>query len=192
MSETSKQKLLDATVELLQTDHNVERATARNIAALAGVNQAMINYHYGSKDALVKLAVDRVIYERAEHLRRGGLGEGTPHRQLRRFLIDMALVVLEYESITRPPMPYVILECPLDTPLYILPLVRECCPARGETECRVIAYELIAFIQLVFYRREDFTKYAGLSGEEPQQVIELIDMQLRLLLGADHTEEWKD
>ncbi|MCW2782631.1 MAG: TetR/AcrR family transcriptional regulator [Marmoricola sp.] len=54
MSDT-KQKLLDGTVETLRTK-GIAGTSARAIATAAGVNQALVFYHFGSVDQLIDAA----------------------------------------------------------------------------------------------------------------------------------------
>lgn len=49
-----------AATELVAT-HGWERVTTRQIAARAGVNQALINYHFGSRDALLRAALEAAL-----------------------------------------------------------------------------------------------------------------------------------
>ncbi|HDQ15108.1 MAG TPA: TetR/AcrR family transcriptional regulator, partial [Sediminispirochaeta sp.] len=52
-----KDRILQATVELLRRERDVESVSMRKIAAEAGVAVSMLNYHYRSKEQLVNLAV---------------------------------------------------------------------------------------------------------------------------------------
>ncbi|MDR7279789.1 AcrR family transcriptional regulator [Catenuloplanes atrovinosus] len=54
MSDT-KQKLLDGTLTAV-TEHGIKGVSARTIAAAAGVNQALVFYHFGSVDDLLTAA----------------------------------------------------------------------------------------------------------------------------------------
>jgi AcrR family transcriptional regulator len=51
----TKAKLLDGTLQAL-TEHGIAGTSARTIAAAAGVNQALVFYHFGSVDALLAAA----------------------------------------------------------------------------------------------------------------------------------------
>jgi AcrR family transcriptional regulator len=62
---TTQERLLDA-AESVIADVGVEAASLRSINAAAGANVAAAHYHFGSKEALVKAALDR---------RMGQLGE---------------------------------------------------------------------------------------------------------------------
>lgn len=52
---TTKQKLLDGTLEAIRV-HGVAGVSARTIAAVAGVNQALVFYHFGSVHELLAAA----------------------------------------------------------------------------------------------------------------------------------------
>ena len=52
---TTKQKLLDGALEAIRV-HGVAGVSARTIAAVAGVNQALVFYHYGSVHELLAAA----------------------------------------------------------------------------------------------------------------------------------------
>ncbi|MEU8241879.1 TetR/AcrR family transcriptional regulator [Actinoplanes missouriensis] len=62
MSDT-KQRLLDGALAALR-DHGVAGASARTIAAAAGVNQALVFYHYGSVDELLGAACEQATRQR--------------------------------------------------------------------------------------------------------------------------------
>ncbi len=57
---TTKEEIIRATAEIVQTD-GVNRATARAIAARAGVDPALIYRHFGSKNALFDEVFQTVI-----------------------------------------------------------------------------------------------------------------------------------
>lgn len=56
----TKAKIMETTIRLL-LENPPETITVRQIAEQAGVNSAAINYHFGSKDQLIMLAVDYSI-----------------------------------------------------------------------------------------------------------------------------------
>ncbi len=73
-SSATREKIVRAAVDAFAT-YGFEGASTRRIAALAGENQALITYHFSSKENLWKAAVDSVfdtmkreLLERAEVL----------------------------------------------------------------------------------------------------------------------------
>ncbi|GHJ45104.1 TetR family transcriptional regulator [Catellatospora sp. TT07R-123] len=67
MSDT-KQRLLDGAMATLR-DHGIAGASARTIATAAGVNQALIFYHYGSVEDLLVTACQTATAARVEAYR---------------------------------------------------------------------------------------------------------------------------
>ncbi|WP_433128530.1 TetR/AcrR family transcriptional regulator [Micromonospora sp. CA-240977] len=65
MSDT-KQRLLDGTIAAIR-EHGIAGVSARTIAAAAGVNQALVFYHFGSVDDLLTAACRVSTAERVEH-----------------------------------------------------------------------------------------------------------------------------
>jgi AcrR family transcriptional regulator len=65
---STQSKLVEATLEALRTK-GFAGASARTIAALAGVNPGLIFYHYGTLDSLLLAAMQRSSEERLERYR---------------------------------------------------------------------------------------------------------------------------
>lgn len=65
MSDT-KQRLLDGAITAIR-QHGIAGISARTIAAAAGVNQALVFYHYGSVDDLLTAACRASTAERVAH-----------------------------------------------------------------------------------------------------------------------------
>ena len=84
----SKLRLLDA-AEQLFAEHGFEVVSVRDITQLAKANVAAVNYHFGSREALVALVVTRCItpvnqerLARLESLERKGSGKGAPLEEI--------------------------------------------------------------------------------------------------------------
>ncbi|MEV1328292.1 TetR/AcrR family transcriptional regulator [Micromonospora costi] len=65
MSDT-KQRLLDGTIAAIR-EHGIAGVSARTIAAAAGVNQALVFYHFGTVDDLLAAACRASTAERVRH-----------------------------------------------------------------------------------------------------------------------------
>jgi AcrR family transcriptional regulator len=61
-SDEIKQKIIMTAIECIERD-GFQNVTIRKIADSAGVNVAAINYHFGSKENLVTLALDQTLKE---------------------------------------------------------------------------------------------------------------------------------
>src|SRR6478672_6773131 len=64
----TKAKLVDGAVRVL-TGEGFAGASARTVAAAAGVNQALVFYHFGSVDDLLAQACREATAERVAHYR---------------------------------------------------------------------------------------------------------------------------
>jgi AcrR family transcriptional regulator len=64
----TKDRLLDATIETLRRK-GIAGVSARTIAATAGVNQALVFYHFGSVDQLLTAACARATAQRVDVFR---------------------------------------------------------------------------------------------------------------------------
>jgi hypothetical protein len=63
-------------------------------------------------------------------------------------------------------------------------MIKACCgEKRSETECRIIAYQIISFSQLVFYRSSDFLKLTGIDIDDKKQRDALFQTILDIFFG---------
>lgn len=169
-SENVKDQLIQATIKLLTESDNPSKITARQIVNEAGANLAMINYYFSSKDELVNMAVNKIMADRARELKDIKDSNMIAKQKLMEFLTTMSDITTDFSELTKPTIPYLLLEGEIKLPYDILPMVKECCgDKRSETECRIIAYQLISFSQLVFYRSSDFLKYTGIDISNKKQ-----------------------
>ncbi len=57
----TKQKIIDATIELIKEEMDVKKITVRGIARRAGIAKSMVNYYFDSKESLIDSAVQSFI-----------------------------------------------------------------------------------------------------------------------------------
>lgn len=169
-SDNAKDHLIQATMKLLSESKNPNKVTARQIANEADANLSMINYYFSSKDALVNIAVNKLMADRANELKEIRDSHIPARQKLMEFLTTMSDITIDFSELTKPTIPYLLLEGEIELPYDILPMVKECCgDKRSETECRIISYQLVSFSQLVFYRSGDFLKLTGIDISDKKQ-----------------------
>lgn len=172
----TRRVLINATKELLQSGEHGYVPTARDIASHAGVNLAMINYSFKSKDELIKVAVDEILSEEFRNF--SAESDVDAKEQLRQTLHHFCSVMLRYSDFTRMTIPYLLLEDAISLPSMILPFLRTI--LQDETECRIIAYNLITILQVIFYRSDAYRHYSGIDINDSNQMNALIDYHLAL------------
>lgn len=186
LSDDTKNRLISVTKELLLTETNPEKITARQIAAKAEVNQAMINYCFASKDELLKLAIDEIISSEFKAFSADETDGDTPKEALKKLLFHISEVTLRYEKLTRLSVPYVLFTAPIEIPEGIMPYLREHFQGKkDESYLRIVAYEVVSFLQIVFYRTDDFRKYSGIDLRKTEELRAFINMHIDLLLGGN-------
>jgi len=189
MKADTKEQILDATVKLLSDAKDPASITVRDIAAAAGVQQAMINYYFRSKDELIYQAVGALRYKIAGDWLsvKGKDKEIDPYIRYREMLIALCGMSVKYSRYMRLTVEYELTKAEIVTPQYTIPLIREICgDERSETGIRITAYEIISTLQLIFFRANDISKYLGFDVLEYDRMVEIIDTIL-----AIHFPEYK-
>jgi len=178
-----KEQILEATVKLLLGSEDPESITVRDIAAAAGVQLAMINYYYRSKDELLYQAVGALRYKIAGDWLsvKGKDREMQPYMRFREMLIALCGMSVKYSQYMRLTCEYELTKAEIVTPQYLIPLIREICgDMRSETSIQITAYEIISILQLIFFRARDISKYLGFDVLEYDRMVEIIDTILTI------------
>ena len=172
-NQDTRNKLIEVTQKMLLNGVNVKQLTARRISSEAGTNLAMINYCFKSKDELIKIAVDNIISREFKEYYHND-DNGSAKIRLRNLLIYTSRITVKYKELTKASMPYLLLQEEIKIPLRILSLIKK--------HFNSTKTDKVCLLQLVFYRDEEFNRYAGIDINDEKQLTEFIDMQLDLLL----------
>lgn len=181
-NQETKRKLIDTTKKMLLDGMEVEKVTAREIAKEAEISLAMINYCFKSKDELLKISVDEIVRE--EFDKGGNLNSSdiSVKEQLKQSLLNTSKVMIKYMNLTKASIPYLILNDEINLPFEILPFVEKYFGnEKSDKECRIIAFQVVYILQLIFYRLDDFFRYSGMDIKNINQLEELIDLQLSIV-----------
>jgi len=184
-NEDTRKRILDATKNLLITLDDPGTITARQIAAKAEVNLAMINYCFQSKEKLLKVATDEIITNEFSKMAMERT-EPSAKERLKMLLFNISEITLQFEKITRLSVPYLVFEAPIELPILILPYVKEHFGEKAEeSRCRMISFELVTVLQIILYRKNDFSMFAGVPLKTSEDFRAFIDRQVSLLLGDE-------
>lgn len=100
VGKATREQIIAVTLEAIQKE-GLAGLTIRRIAELAEVNVAAVNYHFGSKDALV----NEVLVELTAGLRSAfahiAADRASPRQRLHQFLDEFAAVLLRYPDVYR-------------------------------------------------------------------------------------------
>jgi AcrR family transcriptional regulator len=184
----TKEQILNTTVKLLSGSKDPESITVRDIADAAGVQLAMINYYFRSKDELLYQAVNILRSKMAGDWLSVKDKEKSAYMRFREMLISLCGMSVKYSKYMRLTVEYELTKAEIVSTQKTLPLIREICGDKhSEISIRITAYEIISTLQLIFFRADDISKYLGFDVLEHDRMVEIIDTIL-----ANHFPEYKN
>ena len=173
-----KERMLQASIELLREASQPEAITVRQIAQRAGVGVGLINYHYGSKEVLMGEAIARLMRDAA------GLdgppptdtGKTDPVESVRQILKQTSIAGLAYPRLVRMLARQALLGGDYGAERALLPLLREFFGATlSEPEIRVTALQIVAPLQVMAVRAEEFQVFSGLDVMDAAVFEQVVD-----------------
>ena len=101
-SDEVKQRIIFQTIELIE-NVGIPNLTIRKIAEAAGVNVAAVNYHFGSKEQLVEIAMNSTLQESFVNNINDyeGLWQTDPKQALQSFLEHTLQGAINYPNLTK-------------------------------------------------------------------------------------------
>ncbi|MDO4862814.1 MAG: TetR/AcrR family transcriptional regulator [Ruminococcus sp.] len=165
--EATRTALLRAAKELMTSCGDVDAVTSRAITSRAGVNLAMINYCFGSREELLYEVFRQLLSDaqRADPELAGLLSADMSARE-RITLIHcrmMKLMIANFgyaKAVTR----FILLNRSPEAGLEVLPMVEEHFAGRKTAdECRLIAYELTSLHELAVLRHAELKSLCGID-----------------------------
>ena len=182
----TKEKLMDATFQLMEKSDDPLKVTSRQIAERAGVLPAMINYCFGSRENLIYNTFQKQYLSFLDNNEVKKITESDlpPKELLKKIHFLVARCLTENYNFTRAITGFVLFKRDLSKGSFSYNYVmKHYNGKRSEQECKVIALELSSMMQLLIYRKDDLKKDFGIDLDDPEQLKRYIDMRVDLLLG---------
>jgi TetR/AcrR family transcriptional regulator, regulator of cefoperazone and chloramphenicol sensitivity len=155
----AKEKLLQATLAILDEGTDPEQITTRDITKRAGMNIALINYHFQSKDNLIEQAVLVKMAVIVNEMYEPQNFSANPVEKLRSMLKKNAELVLHYYSLMKKGLSFELKNGSYFTVQTILPILKEIFEDRKtEQEIRLIALQLLVPLQTMSIYPEIYQK----------------------------------
>ncbi len=110
---TTKEKIVRVAMDIIAKE-GFQKITVRKIAAKAGVNIAAVNYHFGSKDAVINEALRQVTDELKNTFQHLNTINEDAETKLTIFINDYSKLMLDYPDIIRNMISQAIYNKPLD------------------------------------------------------------------------------
>ncbi|MCF8020590.1 MAG: TetR family transcriptional regulator [Vallitaleaceae bacterium] len=180
--ETTKQKLINATLELSEIYDNIDRITSRDISKKSGINLALINYHFDTKENLLRLVAEiklnsiikSTIEEFDESL--------SAYDKIKKLLLDTASFAFEninsFKVISRYEMN---VGCIHSLELF-RPYFQEHLPDTEEGLLTIILLRLLVFYHTIILSPEDYGKVLGVDFFDDLQRNEFLTDMLNMAI----------
>lgn len=185
-TQITREKLLAAAEKLMEQYDDPFKVTSRQIASEAGMQAAMINYCFGSRENLIY----QVFQNKYENTLKDADVIGivtnnnlTPKDKLKKLHFIVARFLVNDFKFTKAITSFVLFNRDLSKEAFSLKYVMEHYNgSKTKEECKLIAYELSTMMQLIIYRCEDIEKDMGINLHNEEVLRHYIDMRVDLLL----------
>jgi len=165
--EATRAALLDAAKELMTSCDDIDTVTSRAITSRAGVNLAMINYCFGSREALLYEVFRQLLSDaqRADtELAKAMSAQLSARERIILIHFRMMRLMIANFSYAKAATRFILLSRSSDSELGILPLVEEHFAGRRTTdECRLVAFELTSLHELAVLRHAEVKALCGID-----------------------------
>ena len=181
----TKEKLVDATFALMEEADAPLNVTSRQIADRAGVKPSMINYCFGSRENLIYQTFQKQYLDvlKEEPIAELIASDISPKELLKKLHFIVAKCLVENPKFTKAISPFVLFERDLSKESFSFPYVKKhYAGKKTDKECRLIAYELSAMMQLIVFRKDDIRESFGIDLNNDKELQKYIDMRVDLLL----------
>jgi TetR/AcrR family transcriptional regulator, regulator of cefoperazone and chloramphenicol sensitivity len=172
----AKERIMNTVVGLMLEGRDMGKVTNRDIATLAGVNSALINYYYQSKENLLNQAVGLCMAQMAGHLLGGDLKNDKPLKRLKSMLRGISRFALEHRSLSEISAGGEMKSGNDNTVRTILPILKELCRDKAETELRLMALQIIIPLQVILLYPEAYKRSLGEDVSNQEKCFELLDI----------------
>ena len=181
----TKEKLVDATFALMEELDNPLNVTSRQIADRAGVKPSMINYCFGSRENLIYQTFQKqyMSFLKDKDVEKLIASDLPPKELLKKLHFVVAKCLVENPKFTKAITGYVLFNRDLSQESFSFPYVKKhYAGKKTDEECRLIAYELSAMMQLIVFRKDDIKASFGIDLDNDKELQRYIDMRVDLLL----------
>lgn len=172
-----KEIIIQATIDLInEKGERMNDITVREICKRANVGLGLVNYHFGNKDRLIELCVERIVNGIVENFRsiREKTEGFTPFEKLD-YLGNMTLTFLfEHYAVSKTSI-LTDMRMPKEddnthrTYLAYLPLVSDCRPDWDEETVERKTFYLITVMQQAFLRYGVIMQLYGIDLTDPEE-----------------------
>lgn len=174
----ARNRIMNAAIELLDEMDDIEHITVRQIAERAGVGIGLINYHFHTRDNLLKMAVGDVMAKMAvEFIQSEQYAGLKPVRKIKAMLKALySYGERRHIKLMQFVVSNSILSGDMQAQLFLVPVLREVFrEKRDDMQLRVIALQILLPLQVAALKPSEFHLYSGIDLYDEGQRNDFID-----------------
>lgn len=185
--EATREALLNAAEKLMTECSDPSEVTSRAITKEAGVNLAMINYCFGSREALLFEVFSRFQQEAMKQNPEFHTilqSEIPPKQKLIQLHFEAMKMMFKYSKYVKAITKFVLLNRSISASRGSLPFIQAHFGERKtEKECRLIAYEISSIHELAMLRQEEIKAACGIDLTDENVLLQYITDHINMFLG---------
>lgn len=185
--EATQKALLNAAEKLMTECSDPSEVTSRAITKEAGVNLAMINYCFGSREALLFEVFSKLQNEAEKQNPAFGKilhSEIPPKQKLIKLHFEAMKMMLKYGKYVKAITKYALFGRSISASRGSLPFIQAHFGDRKtESECRLIAYEISSIHELAMLRQEEIKAACGIDLTDEKVLLQYVTDHINMFLG---------
>jgi len=179
----AKDKIFKAALKLINDSERPESITTRRIAAKAGVNVAMVNYYYQSKENLLTQAVGSLMANIINPILTDASRAKDAKTRLRDILLATADAAFAYYGASKIAISAELKAGCMNSCRMIMPLLREIFADYGEERLNIVSLQLMLPFHHIMLETELYNGYLSTDFFDKQKrdrtIAQIIDCTLR-------------
>ncbi|MFM9330592.1 TetR/AcrR family transcriptional regulator [Paenibacillus mesotrionivorans] len=174
----SRQSILDTAKILLDEAADLDKITIRQIAERAGVGIGLINYHFKSRDNLLRIAIGDIMSQTIFAMNDPAAFSGLePSARLKELLKELYTFGSRNEKLIRFVLAHELATGNMQAPLLLIPLLRDIFQhQKNDMQLRIIALQILYPIQITALHPNAFHLYSGIQLTIPEERNRFIDL----------------
>lgn len=180
----TRQAIMDTAKALLDETDDMEKITVRQIAKRAGVGIGLINYHFKSKDNLIRMAVGDVMSQTIRKFTKAdGNSTSPPVMRLKEMMKELYALAGTNEKIIQFILSHEMRDGNMQTPLLLVPLLKQIFnEQKNEMELRILAMQILYPIQVTALNPGSFHLYSGIDLSNTEQRSQFVEVLIDNLI----------
>ncbi|OQB24474.1 MAG: putative DNA-binding transcriptional regulator [Firmicutes bacterium ADurb.Bin182] len=186
---TAKEKIFLAAMELVAEGKTEQQITTREIASKAGVNLALVNYYYRSKENLLSEVVGTMMGDIIEQSGQNNRLDSDPETRLKNMLLETADTAFKYHNICKIAISLELKSGCGNSCKMVIPLLREIFTDCDESELNIIALQLMIPFHHIVLKPELYGRYLNTDFFDEKKRKQTINQMVDCILFKRIKEE---